>query len=86
MKVCDCRVSICSRVSTDACRPLSDRFEGSDHRRRHPLKALFLKQLAEVVSDFRMVDVFRPGYKETQKGTRKRLAINRVSLSRDCKT
>ena len=72
---------ICSRVSSDASRPLSDRFEGSDTRRRHPLKALFLKQLVEVVSDFRMIDMFRPGYKETTKWASKRRKLNEVSLS-----
>jgi hypothetical protein len=60
---------------------LPDRFEGSDTRRRHPLKALFLKRLAEVVSDFRLIDMFRPGYKETTKWASKRRKLNEVSLS-----
>jgi hypothetical protein len=45
------------------------------------LKALFLKRLAEVVSDFRLIDMFRPGYKETTKWASKRRKLNEVSLS-----
>lgn len=45
------------------------------------MKALFLKQLVDVVSDFRMIDMFRPGYKETTKWANKRKLLNQVSLS-----